>query len=128
MKRGLKKNFTAVFSSTPSVAFMTLNIPDKLNRRDWHIQVGKKTHSVGLPLPGFVIKIINKKTLTECKPEEKGLVLIRGFYQSEASLSVQTIVVDEMTWITTTLEGHLDSDGFLFLTEKKNDPSLTCFL
>ncbi len=116
-----KKELYSGFSSTPSVGFMTLNIPDKLNRQDWHIQVGNKTHSVGLPLPGFVIKIINPKTLTECKPEEKGLVLIRGYYQSDANLSLQPVIIDEMEWVPTTLEGHLDNDGFLFLAAKKHD-------
>ncbi len=81
------------------------------NTPDFH-----RDGSIGHPIPGMRVKIINLQTDEECKPGEEGKILVKGhsvmkgYYNDleETSLHIRN------GWYDTGDVGLLDEDGFLY--------------
>ncbi|MFH1075705.1 MAG: AMP-binding protein [Pseudomonadota bacterium] len=85
-----------------------------------------KNGSVGLPIPGCAIKILDNSGV-ECKTSEIGEVMVSGpnlmlgyFKKPEA-----TSTVLNKGWLDTGDIGYLDEDGFLFLTGRTKEMIIT---
>lgn len=63
-------------------------------------QIGHKPGSVGLPLPGVALRVIGPNGTT-LPPEQEG--------------QLQALLMGRPDWVDTGLQGHLDSDGFVYL-------------
>lgn len=82
---------------------LTLNSPDfKGESLEGKVirQYGKDDRTVGRPLPGISIKIVDEKGV-ELRPLEKGEVLTKGCFFSEPG------------WVNSGLKGALTEEGFL---------------
>ena len=103
----------------------SVNIPDRIALDDWHIQTGDKAGSVGMPLPGSSIRIVDPETLEPLPVGENGLILIGGEqvmqgYLNDAAASREAILErDGKRWFRTGQSGHLDEDGFLTLVDRR---------
>lgn len=112
------------YGATETTPVASVNIPDQLDDRYWHVQRGQKAGTVGLPLPGTAFRIVDPQTLATLSTNEDGLILIAGTqvmlgYLHDAEKTAQAIVeLDGQRWYKTGDKGHLDEDGFLVIVDR----------
>ena len=110
------------YGTTETTPVATINIPDRIAQDDWQVQTGHKVGSVGLPLPGSSIHIVNPETLESLPPGEEGVVLVggtqvmSGYLNDPEGTAVVIIEQNGRRWYKSSDYGRLDSDGFLFLS------------
>jgi len=83
-------------------------------------QVGSRRGSVGRPVPGVTVKIVNPDTLEPKPIGESGMILVRGANVMQGYLGRDDLTEKAMhdgCYITGDI-GHVDADGFLFLTDR----------
>jgi 1-acyl-sn-glycerol-3-phosphate acyltransferase len=91
----------------PELGRLTGSAPD-LRRGNVH-QIGQKPGSVGLPLPGVALKVVDDHVV-ELPPETEG--------------RLQALVAGRPDWIDLGLRATLDGDGFVYLrTTRTTAPS-----
>lgn len=81
--------------------------------------------SVGIPLPGNIVKIINLDTKEECKPGEVGEIIatgpniMQGYLDNEKETN-ETLEKDRKgrIWLHTGDLGYMNEDGVLFFTQR----------
>ncbi len=111
------------YGTTETTPVATVNIPDRI-AANWSIQTGAKQGTVGLPLPGSSVRIVDPVTLEGLATGEDGLILIGGTqvmqgYLKDADKTAEVIVeMDEHRWYKTGDKGHLDKDGFLVIVDR----------
>ena len=112
------------YGTTETTPVASVNLMDRMASDDWHIQVGNKPGTVGLPLPGSSVRIIDPETLETLKTGENGLILIGGTQVMQGYLNdpVKTAEVicelDGHRWYKTGDKGHVDKDGFLVIVDR----------
>lgn len=112
------------YGATETTPVASVNIPDQLDMSDWHVQVGSKIGTVGLPLPGCSFRIVDPATLQTLPTNEDGLILISGTqvmmgYLNDAEKTKSVIVeLDGRRWYKSGDKGHLDADGFLTIVDR----------
>jgi acyl-[acyl-carrier-protein]-phospholipid O-acyltransferase/long-chain-fatty-acid--[acyl-carrier-protein] ligase len=112
------------YGATETTPVASVNIPDQLDDRYWHIQSGQKNGTVGLPLPGTAFRIVDPLTLATLPTNEDGLILIAGTqvmlgYLDDPEKTANVILeLDGHRWYKTGDKGHLDADGFLVIVDR----------
>jgi acyl-[acyl-carrier-protein]-phospholipid O-acyltransferase/long-chain-fatty-acid--[acyl-carrier-protein] ligase len=112
------------YGATETTPVASVNIPDQLDMNDWHVQVGSKIGSVGLPLPGCSFRIVDPATLETLAPNQDGLILISGtqvmlgYLNDEEKTKSVIVELDGRRWYKTGDKGHLDEDGFLTIVDR----------
>lgn len=112
------------YGATETTPVASVNIPDQLDDRYWHVQRGNKIGTVGLPLPGTAFRIVDPNTLQTLPQGEDGLILIAGTqvmlgYLGDPEKTASVIAeLDGQRWYKTGDKGHLDSDGFLIIVDR----------
>jgi acyl-[acyl-carrier-protein]-phospholipid O-acyltransferase/long-chain-fatty-acid--[acyl-carrier-protein] ligase len=83
-------------------------------------QVGAKRGSIGHPLPGMSVKIIDPETLQPLPVNQPGLLLVRGpnVMQGYLNQPEKTAAVLRNGWYNTGDIAMLDEDGFLRVTDR----------
>jgi len=83
-------------------------------------QVGAKRGSIGHPLPGMTVKIIDPETLQTLAVNQPGLLLVRGpnVMQGYLNQPEKTAAVLRDGWYNTGDIAMLDEDGFLRVTDR----------
>ena len=83
-------------------------------------QVGAKRGSIGHPLPGMTVKIIDPETLEPLPVNQPGLLLVRGpnVMQGYLNQPEKTDAVLQDGWYNTGDIAMLDEDGFLRVTDR----------
>ncbi len=80
-----------------------------------------KNESVGLPLPGLEVNILNPGQNEIGEIAVKGDSVFKGFWKSEEA----TAEVFEGVWFKTGDMGYFDSDGYLYITGRKKSVIVT---
>ncbi|MGD8909471.1 MAG: acyl-[ACP]--phospholipid O-acyltransferase [Chromatiales bacterium] len=112
------------YGTTETTPVASVNIPDRIDPRNWKVQEGNRPGSVGLPLPGSSFRIVDPETLQTLSKGEDGLILIGGTqvmlgYLDDAQKTGEVIVeLDGKRWYKTGDKGHLDADGFLTIVDR----------
>ena len=83
-------------------------------------QVGAKRGSIGHPLPGISVKILNPETLQLAGPNEPGLLFVRGPNIMREYLNKPEKTADVLRdgWYNTGDIARMDEDGFLHITDR----------
>ncbi|MGB9463912.1 MAG: acyl-[ACP]--phospholipid O-acyltransferase [Candidatus Acidiferrum sp.] len=83
-------------------------------------QVGAKRGSIGHPLPGMTVKIIDPETLQTLAVNQPGLLLVRGpnVMQGYLNQPEKTATVLRDGWYNTGDIAMVDEDGFLRVTDR----------
>jgi len=95
-----------------------------INTRDYRAarfrQVGAKRGSIGHPLPGISVRIVDPGTGRPVKPGEQGLLLVRGpnVMQGYLGRPEKTAEVLRDGWYDTGDIAALDEEGFLRITDR----------
>jgi len=112
------------YGATETAPVSSVNVPDFLDINDWQIRQGHKLGSVGLPLPGTCVRIVDPRTYAELLPGEDGLILIAGpqlmrEYLNESEKTSNAFVeLDEIRWYKTGDKGHMDKNGFITIVDR----------
>jgi acyl-[acyl-carrier-protein]-phospholipid O-acyltransferase/long-chain-fatty-acid--[acyl-carrier-protein] ligase len=83
-------------------------------------QVGAKRGSIGHPLPGISVKIVDPETLQPVGVDEPGLLLVRGPNVMRGYLNKPEKTADVLRdgWYNTGDIARMDEDGFLRITDR----------
>lgn len=112
------------YGATECSPVISANIPDNLDINYWQIQVGQKRGTIGMPLPGCAIKIIDPLTLEELDVEEDGLIIVTGpnvmvgYLNNEEKTNDVLVNIDGKIWYKTGDKGHIDEDGFITIVDR----------
>lgn len=83
-------------------------------------QAGSRRGSVGRPVPGVTVKIVDPETHEPMPIGESGMILVRGANVMQGYLGRDDLTEKAMhdgCYITGDI-GYVDADGFLFLTDR----------
>ena len=112
------------YGATETAPVACVNMPNMLDPDTLNSFTFSKTGSVGLPLPGTVIKIVNPETLEELATGEDGLILIGGGqvmkgYLNDPEKTADVIVeIDGVRYYKTGDKGHIDAQGFITIVDR----------
>ncbi|MES9857727.1 MAG: acyl-[ACP]--phospholipid O-acyltransferase [Sedimenticola sp.] len=112
------------YGTTETTPVASVNIPDRINHRDWHVQQGSRSGTVGLPLPGGSFRIVDPNTLESLATGEEGLILFGGVqimlgYLNSPEITAQAVVeLNGQRWYKTGDKGRIDKDGFLTIVDR----------
>jgi acyl-[acyl-carrier-protein]-phospholipid O-acyltransferase/long-chain-fatty-acid--[acyl-carrier-protein] ligase len=97
---------------------IALNIPDA--DMDGVLHIGAKENSVGHPVPGVAVKIVDTETKENLPANESGLILVKGpnVMKGYLNLPQHTAEVKHDGWYVTGDIGFTDKDGFMYITDR----------
>lgn len=102
------------YGCTEMAPSISVNIPNV--RSQGQLQRGKKLGSVGHPIPGVAVKIINPHNGETLGLDQEGLLLVKGMGQMLGYLGhrerTQAVIKDG--WFNTQDLASMDEDGFLY--------------
>ncbi|MEJ1364016.1 MAG: acyl-[ACP]--phospholipid O-acyltransferase [Candidatus Sedimenticola sp. (ex Thyasira tokunagai)] len=112
------------YGTTETTPVASVNIPDRINPRDWQVQLGSRAGTVGLPLPGGSFRIVDPETLESLPTGEDGLILfggvqiMLGYLKNPEGTGEAVIELGGRRWYKTGDKGHIDQDGFLTIVDR----------
>ncbi|ACM18452.1 (acyl)-sn-glycerol-3-phosphate acyltransferase and acyl-(acyl carrier protein) ligase, major facilitator superfamily domain-containing [Geotalea daltonii FRC-32] len=106
------------YGATELSPVITLSLPDV--KIDGVAQHGSKEGSVGHPIPGVAIRVVDPDSGTALKPGEPGLILVKGPNVMHGYLGQpdKTAQVVKDGWYVTGDIGIMDDDGFIRITDR----------
>jgi acyl-[acyl-carrier-protein]-phospholipid O-acyltransferase/long-chain-fatty-acid--[acyl-carrier-protein] ligase len=106
------------YGATELSPVISLSLPDV--EIDGIRQTGFREGSVGLPVPGVVVKIVDPESGTTRPEGESGLIMVKGPNVMTGYLGKpeKTAEVIRDGWYVTGDIGHLDDLGFLHITDR----------
>jgi len=106
------------YGATELSPVITLSLPD-VEVGGVH-QYGAKEGSVGHPIPGVAIRVVDPDSGRELKPGEAGLMLVRGpnVMLGYLGQEAKTAEVVKSGWYVTGDIGIMDEDGFIRITDR----------
>lgn len=119
-----KKNIYEGYGATETTPVASVNLPNQFDSTYWTLHRANKVGSVGMPLIGTAIRIVDPNSLKELGVNEDGLILIGGHqvmqgYLNDTNKTNEVIVeIDGIRWYKTGDKGHLDEDGFLYIVDR----------
>lgn len=83
-------------------------------------QIGTKHGTVGLPIPGVAVRIVDPETKEPLPPGQEGMLLVKGPNRMLGYLNdpARTAQVFENGWYVTGDMAKVDEDGFLSITDR----------
>lgn len=112
------------YGVTETAPVASVNIPDILMSYAGDIQIGNKPGTVGPPLPGTLIRVVDPETLETLPVGEGGLILIagpqvmQGYLDNPEKTAEAIVMLDGFRWYKTGDKGTLDEDGFLTILDR----------
>ncbi len=112
------------YGATEATPVVSVNLPDHLDMQTFKIQLGQKKGSVGMPLPGTSIRIVDPQTFEALPTGEAGMILIGGVqimqgYLNDTERTSKVIhSQDNERWYITGDKGKIDKDGFLSILDR----------
>lgn len=122
-KKKFGKDILEGYGVTETTPVASCNLPNVL-APDYSVQVGQKTGSVGMPIPGTSIKIVDPDTYAELEVGSEGMIVIsgiqvmKGYLKDEKKTSEVLIKIGKRTYYVTGDKGRLDEHGFLTIVDR----------
>jgi acyl-[acyl-carrier-protein]-phospholipid O-acyltransferase/long-chain-fatty-acid--[acyl-carrier-protein] ligase len=106
------------YGATECSPVISLNLPNV--ESDGVYQVGNKPGSVGHPIPGVAVRIIDVETGQQLSTDQPGLVMVKGPNVMRGYLGDEDLTRQAVTdgWYNTGDVASMDEDGFLTLTDR----------
>lgn len=112
------------YGTTETAPVASVNMPNMLDPDTLKAFTFNKVGSVGLPVPGTIIKIVDPETLVELPTNTDGLIIIGGGqvmkgYYNDAEKNADVIVeLDGIRYYKTGDKGHIDEQGFITIVDR----------
>jgi len=112
------------YGASETAPAASCNVHDAIVPDTYHVQVGGKAGTIGLPLPGTAIMIVDPQTLKELERGEDGMILIagvqvmKGYLKNEEKTAEVIKELEGRRWYVTGDKGHVDEDGFLTIVDR----------
>jgi acyl-[acyl-carrier-protein]-phospholipid O-acyltransferase/long-chain-fatty-acid--[acyl-carrier-protein] ligase len=126
LPRSVQEEFKNKFGIEPEEGYGTtelspvtsINIPD--TEKNGVRQVGSKPGTIGQPVPGVAVKIIDPETEVQLPPGQPGMLLVYGPNVMEGYLGKPELTRSVMRgkWYVTGDIAKLDDDGFITITDR----------
>ena len=126
LKKTVSDAFEARFGIRPMEGYGTtelspvvsLNLPDVESRGVY--QLGNKEGTVGHPIPGVAVKIVDAESGEPLSIDAEGLLLVKGpnVMLGYLGMEEKTAEVLRDGWYNTGDIGRIDEDGFLMITDR----------
>lgn len=119
-----KKPIFEGYGATETTPVASVNLPNKFDPDYWVLHRANKEGSVGMPLPGSAIRIVDPSTYESLNHGEDGLILIGGHqvmvgYLNNKEKTNEVIKeLEGIRWYNTGDKGHVDEDGFLYIVDR----------
>ena len=119
-----RKSIYEGYGATETSPVASVNIPDRMDTSDWHVQIGNRIGTVGLPIPGTSMRIVDPETHETLPVETDGMILIsgvqlmKGYLHDPEKTAEALIELDGKKWYITGDKGHLDKDGYLVIVDR----------
>ena len=113
-----------VIAGAETTPVASVNMPNILDPDTLKEFSFNKVGSVGMPLPGTIIKIVDLNTLEELPVGEDGLILIGGGqvmkgYLNDPEKTAEVIAeLDGVRYYKTGDKGHIDENGFVTIVDR----------
>ncbi|WP_249979179.1 acyl-[ACP]--phospholipid O-acyltransferase [Vreelandella olivaria] len=111
------------YGATETSPVVSVNLPDALDVHYQQVQRDSQAGTVGMPLPGTSVKIVDPDSFEELPTGETGMILISGpqvmqGYLNDSKRTGQVLrEIDGTNWYITGDKGFIDEDGFLTLID-----------
>lgn len=112
------------YGTTETTPVASCNIYDAIDPDDYHIQIGNKAGTIGLPMPGSSFMIVDPNTLKPLPIGEDGMMLIggtqvmKGYLGDKDKTKSAIKEIDGIRWYITGDKGHIDEDGFVTIVDR----------
>lgn len=126
LKASLADEFNSKFGVEPMEGYgctelspiVSVNMPDHV--LDSGTQKAKKSGTIGLPLPGIAVRIVDQSSGEILGPNQDGLLLVKGPNVMKGYLgqSQKTLEVIRDGWYVTGDIARMDEDGFITITDR----------
>ena len=126
LREPLRKEFEETFGidllegygMTEMSPVVAVNTPDF--REGKEIQIGTRHGTVGLPIPGVSVRIVDPETMEPLPPGQPGMLLVKGPNRMLGYLNQpeRTAQVFDGDWYITGDMAKVDEDGFLAITDR----------
>ncbi|MGP2657409.1 acyl-[ACP]--phospholipid O-acyltransferase [Malaciobacter sp. WC5094] len=122
-KKKFGKDILEGYGVTETTPVAACNLPNFL-APDYSVQVGQKLGSVGMPIPGTSVKIVDPDTYTELEVGSEGMIVIsgvqvmKGYLKDEQKTSEVLVKIGNRTYYITGDKGKLDEHGFLTIVDR----------
>ncbi len=122
-KKKFEKEILEGYGTTETSPVAACNLPDSVNQ-DGTIQLGHKLGTIGMAIPGTVIKIVNPDTYKELGVDEEGMIVIsgiqvmKGYLKNSLKTSQVLKKIDGKTYYITGDKGKIDKDGFITIVDR----------
>jgi acyl-[acyl-carrier-protein]-phospholipid O-acyltransferase/long-chain-fatty-acid--[acyl-carrier-protein] ligase len=123
-KEQFGKDIYEGYGATETTPVASANIHNAIVPDTYHIQIGHKVGTVGLPIPGSAFMIVDPDSFEPLSIGEDGMILIGGTQVMKGYLGdrekTKTVIkeIDGIRWYISGDKGHLDSDGFLTIVDR----------
>ncbi len=106
------------YGTTECAPAVAVNVDD-FRSPGFH-QVGHKRGSIGHPIPGVAVRVVNIDTGAPQPVGQPGLLLVRGpnIMQGYMDMPEKTADVLKDGWYNTGDVAYIDEDGFIFITDR----------
>ncbi len=122
-KKKFGKDILEGYGVTETTPVAACNLPNTL-APDYSVQVGSKIGTVGMPIPGTIVKIVDPETFEELDVKEEGMILIsgiqvmKGYLKDEQKTKSVLKEIDGQIFYITGDKGRVDGDGFLTIVDR----------
>lgn len=122
-EKKFNKEILEGYGTTETSPVAACNLPNVISL-DNSIQVGNKKGSVGMAIPGTVIKIVDPQSYEELNINEEGMVLIsgiqvmKGYLNDEEKTSKVLKKIKNKVYYITGDKGRIDEDGFVTIVDR----------
>jgi len=108
------------YGATELSPIVAMGIPDYISKREHIKQKGYKEGTVGHPLPGVAIKVVDPDTGKSLSANQEGLLLVKGPNVMVGYLNDEekTREVIKDGWYVTGDIAKIDDDGFVCITDR----------
>jgi len=112
------------YGATETSPVVSVNMPNRLDLDTFQVIIGTHKESVGQPIPGTIVKIVNPDTLEELPVGEDGLIIVggvqvmKGYLNNPKKSSEAIVEIDNIRYYKTGDKGHLNESGFITIVDR----------